>query len=284
MDSPPIDVSALVAEIERDVARRRAAGEYPDALLRRIHYEINPADDDPPELLAAVGTPRAIASARPVLGPAIVFLKRALRRSLSWYVQPIANDQTRFNVAVLRELRAMQRRLDRVRARWGPPQSQPFSPRSEPAIAARADALLHALGEPRAPILVAGVPDGVRERLRARLASFEVRSAADPFDALERAADASLGAAVLVGVFARVTRRELLELVPSVARTLRPGGVMVFDAIDRPPSLAEDDDLTLESVTPAALSERLCERAGFMSIAYDASDDGWYVARAVRPG
>lgn len=40
-------------------------------------------------------------SARPVVGPAIRFAKRAVRRGLRWYVAPIIEQQNRFNHAIL---------------------------------------------------------------------------------------------------------------------------------------------------------------------------------------
>lgn len=40
-------------------------------------------------------------SARPVVGPAIRFAKRAVRRTLRWYVMPMMEQQSRFNHAVL---------------------------------------------------------------------------------------------------------------------------------------------------------------------------------------
>lgn len=40
-------------------------------------------------------------SARPVLGTAIVFAKRIVRRGLRWYVAPMFDQQTSFNYAVL---------------------------------------------------------------------------------------------------------------------------------------------------------------------------------------
>jgi SAM-dependent methyltransferase len=40
-------------------------------------------------------------SARPVIGPAVRLAKRAVRRSLRWYLKPIMEQQSRFNHAVL---------------------------------------------------------------------------------------------------------------------------------------------------------------------------------------
>jgi hypothetical protein len=43
-----------------------------------------------------------------------VFCKRVVRRLLSWYVAPIAQDQTRFNLAILREVRDLEERVARI--------------------------------------------------------------------------------------------------------------------------------------------------------------------------
>jgi hypothetical protein len=40
-------------------------------------------------------------SARPVIGPAVRLAKRAVRRSLRWYLKPIMEQQSRFNHAML---------------------------------------------------------------------------------------------------------------------------------------------------------------------------------------
>ncbi len=53
-------------------------------------------------------------STRPVVGPAIRLAKRVVRRGLRWYVQPIMEQQSRFNHAVLdlfERLRLQQERL-----------------------------------------------------------------------------------------------------------------------------------------------------------------------------
>jgi hypothetical protein len=50
------------------------------------------------------------------------------RRLLSWYIAPIAQDQTSFNLAILRELRAVEQRLARLE---GPPATTPDEPGTE---------------------------------------------------------------------------------------------------------------------------------------------------------
>lgn len=115
-----VDVAALVAEVEAEVARRRAEGGYPAELLARLRAELTVEEEtEPPEALAIVETSRPLRSTRPLIGPAVVFGKRALRRLLSWYVHPPVADQNRFNLAVLRELRSLEARLERLEALAG---------------------------------------------------------------------------------------------------------------------------------------------------------------------
>jgi hypothetical protein len=115
-----VDVTALVAEVEAEVARRRAAGEYPEELLVRLRAEFAVEDEtEPPEALAIVESSRPLRSDRPVVGPAVVFGKRALRRMLSWYVHPAVHDQNRFNLAILRELRSLEARVETLERRAG---------------------------------------------------------------------------------------------------------------------------------------------------------------------
>jgi hypothetical protein len=102
------DVDAIVNEVEAEVAQRRANHEYPADVLERLQQNIIVAAQEAgtaPEALAV------IVSAGPLTGsPPTRFAKRVLRRLLAWYVHPIAVAQTRFNEAVLRDLRRLERR------------------------------------------------------------------------------------------------------------------------------------------------------------------------------
>ena len=51
--------------------------------------------------MATIRTEFHSGSARPVVGAAVRLAKRVVRRSLRWYVDPIMEQQTRFNHAVL---------------------------------------------------------------------------------------------------------------------------------------------------------------------------------------
>ena len=105
----------VAAEAQADVARRRASGDYPPALLERLRVGFHPDEGlEPPEAAVHIESARPLTSSAPLVGGMIVLGQRVARRLLSWYVAPIARDQTRFNVAILRELRTLERRLDRL--------------------------------------------------------------------------------------------------------------------------------------------------------------------------
>lgn len=64
--------------------------------------------------LANIQTEFASGSARPVVGAAVRFSKRAVRRLLRWYVKPMMEQQTRFNHAaidLIEKLRLQNERL-----------------------------------------------------------------------------------------------------------------------------------------------------------------------------
>jgi len=107
------DAANLVREAENEVTDRRQAGGYPSDLLERMDAELAPDGGDyatAPEALAYLPSARPIIPRRRwdvVLSPA----KRVIRRLLSWYIHPITVDQSRFNAAITRELRALERRI-----------------------------------------------------------------------------------------------------------------------------------------------------------------------------
>jgi hypothetical protein len=113
--SSPVDAAAVVFAIRDEVARRRAAGEYPQALLDRLDAEFDPVGPEQPlESMAHLETVRPLGSPRRRLGRGAVIAKRAVRRGIAWYVRPLAEDQTRFNFAVVRRLYELENRLARL--------------------------------------------------------------------------------------------------------------------------------------------------------------------------
>jgi len=261
VDDTPIDVRALVAEIEAEVARRRAAGEYPEELLARLRSEFRVASEGASlEEMAHIETVRPLESRRPGLGPVVVFFKRLLRRLVAWYVRPLAEDQSRFNYAMLRRLVALEARLARVETAW---QRPPESPRRGvdryDASMRINDARLQMLREvlqrrPPGPVAVIAFDDaGMLQRLQAVGVPVEAVTPDPGLLAAARAAGVrcheaeplawlastgpSLAAVVGMGVLPLLSPAETLRIVPLIAQTLRPAGLVLLDAPD--PRFAE---------------------------------------------
>lgn len=70
-------------------------------------------------------------SARPVIGPAILVVKRQLRRGLRWYLAPIAEQQSRFNHAALDLIEKSRLENERLRSRLERLIDGPETPRQE---------------------------------------------------------------------------------------------------------------------------------------------------------
>jgi hypothetical protein len=125
-EPPPPDVEAIVGELLAEVEAKRAAGAYPAGLLERLHTAFHPDEGlEPPEVSVLIESARPLQSDHAVIGPVIVFGKRVMRRLLAWYVAPIAKDQTHFNLAILRELRALEERVARFEESPAPTPDQP---------------------------------------------------------------------------------------------------------------------------------------------------------------
>jgi len=269
-DDKSVDVRALVAEIEAEVARRRAAGEYPEELLARLRAEFRVVSDEQSlDEMAHIETVRPLESLRPGLGSAVVLVKRVLRRLMAWYVRPLAEDQSRFNYALLRRMVALDARLARVETAWQrPPGAPPRGASGRYPMAEIESARLQAVrdvlhGRPPGPVAVIGFDDaGTLQRLQADgvpveavtpdsalLASARAVGVrchdAEPLAWLE-ATGPSLAAVVGMGVLPMLSPAETLRILPLIVQTLRPSGRVVLDApdprfADAPPDAADID-------------------------------------------
>jgi hypothetical protein len=293
-EEPVPDVRAIVAELQAEVERRRAAGAYPPSLLTKLDREFRPdAGGEPPEASVLIESARPLRSGRPVVGGAIVFSKKVVRRLLAWYVAPIATDQTRFNIAILRDLRAMERRLARVETPWGhgpgEPDAEEWAGLSQTElVAARVSAAIEVLQRAgRGPVVVVGAGAQYATKLverwpRARMVD------GDPVGWLQAAPRASLGAIVLAGVLDRLSAVEVLRIMPLCAATLEPGGIVMADGPDpshQPsPGPGAVPDPTLRRRIGIETVRVLAEAAGLTGVASSAVADGeWYVAWATLP-
>jgi hypothetical protein len=303
-----VDVAAVVAEIEAEVARRRAAGEYPEELLRRLAVEFHDAADERTSLeeLAHLETVRPLLSTRPGIGAAVVFAKRLLRRAMAWYVRPLAEDQSRFNFSLLHELRALQQRVERLDTAWVRP---PGAPRRElgagELTAPRLALLAGALGSlPPGPVLVLWWADDALLRglvARGLVVETATRDAAmaesaracgvrvhdsDPLDLLAECGP-TLAAVLGFGLLPMLAPTETLALLPRTAAALRDGGVVVLDAPDPAiPGVPADPALVDPAYRRWVSRDTvtlLCDAAGLRDVSVASLGSApWYAVTARR--
>lgn len=288
------DTAAVVAEIREEVERQRAAGTYPAALMDRLSTEFRPDESsEPPEALLQIASSRSLRSTRPVVGGAIVAGKKVVRRLLAWYVAPIAADQTRFNIAILRDMRALERRLERAATPWAPiPGAPPGDAWGGPdgarlveARVAAAAGVLERTGRDAPVVAGAGAPYATRFAAHCPRARFVD---GDPLVWLEAVPRASERAIVLAGVLDRLSAAELLRVMPLCAAALEPGGIAIADGIDplrdQRPAPGGVRDPTLRRAIGAETMRVLAEAAGFAGFDREAASAGeWYVAWATLP-
>jgi hypothetical protein len=88
-----VDAAAIVAEIKAEVQRKLAAGVYPPELLGELGVTSDPlgaAVDGLRESALTLALEPPIRSHRPVVGPAIVSVKRAVQVAMRWYTAWLA--------------------------------------------------------------------------------------------------------------------------------------------------------------------------------------------------
>ena len=306
----PVEVAEVVAEIEAEVARRRAAGEYPEDLLRRLAVEFRDVADERSSLeeLAHLETVRPLESTRPGLGSAVVLFKKVLRKLMAWYVRPIAVDQSRYNFTLLHELNALRERVDRLDSAWVRPQGSP--PREAGARAldltsARLDILDETLSDlPPGPVLVLwwaddallrglvarGLPVETATRdeamaQRARMCGVRVHDG-DPMRFLQECGP-TLAAVVAPGLLPMLAPSEALALLPLATAALRENGRVMFDGPDPVAPGVPADPALIDPGFRRWVSRDtltlLCEAAGLRDIAVAPLGTApWYAVTARR--
>ena len=119
------DVNVMMTRVETALARAaraRRRGDDADAPTAPTNpiYVFPEGDDDLGIALlrgpADISIELPSGSDRPVVGPAIRFAKRLVRRGLRWYVAPIMEQQTRFNHSLLDMLERLRLENERLRA------------------------------------------------------------------------------------------------------------------------------------------------------------------------
>lgn len=215
---PGTDPAALVSDVSREVSARRDAGAYPRALVDLLATPFSRSDASAaPESLAHIASARELVGRGP-LGAAKVAAQRVARRLLGWYITPITADQTRFNDAILAELRRLEARLLRL---------EPISP---PLLDLDAAVNLH-LGTARSALLTA-----LQETGSARVLLVGGTSVPDGADdavaTLSRVEAASLDGVYLAGVMPCLGARAMIDVAALAATRIRPGGWVAADTPD----------------------------------------------------
>jgi hypothetical protein len=96
---PDVDIAALYARLQEEVARTRGGGEVDLARLR-----------DLAEQHWAVSAERRLTRRPGVAGMLLYPVKKLLRPLLRWYVQPLVYEQRTFNYALLQLVDALLER------------------------------------------------------------------------------------------------------------------------------------------------------------------------------
>jgi hypothetical protein len=273
-----VDVSAMVDDIRATVEAKRAAGEYPQELLDDLGRDFDiAAVSDPPEVLSLIQT------ARPLRGGKLVVLgKKVVRRLMAWYVRPIAEDQTRFNDAITRELRSLERRVEAIESNYEPAPAARLVP-----AATRVTALKKTLQGRTGPVLLIG-SDLSPSDIAAQVVAFDVTKPRIG-DRLGRLTPDSFTAVVFEGVLQRVGGREITALLKTAMRVLMPGGlVLVVGPDPGDPNCSKDPssvDVSMRRWLSPDTVEALLDASGFKSASHTIIDNNprWYLAVATRP-
>lgn len=260
VDEGDLDLDRVMDEIREEVARRRAAGEFPPSLERELDVTFDrfvppgAVSSDFAEAVRAADRAAYMNVAVPTGSqkPGVGELKRVLRKAMAWYLNYLAQQMTAFATASVRATRALGERVAGVEeqlAEWRP---EADDPKDRPPVAVDLSAwettVLEALGSRRGRVLHAECGEGalVRVLMASGLDAYGVEprgplvdaaAAAgveawpdDPLEHLAAMADGFLDGLVLSGCVDRLPlgrQRRLLELA---ATKLAPGASLVVVA------------------------------------------------------
>ncbi|GAC1318963.1 MAG: hypothetical protein NVSMB12_18080 [Acidimicrobiales bacterium] len=251
-----IDLSRVQAEINEEVRRRRAAGDFPPGLERELdaifaRYAPAGAGDDFDEVMVQAETQSFIhvdvvtASAK----PGVAYVKRALRKVMAWYLRFLAQQVTAFAGAITRAVRLLGERVDaletvtvlasertlaEVRERRAGPDLSAWSGPVTAELEAGRGRILHtecgAGGLLAALDAAHGDAYGVEPveslAMAASRAGLDVRSD-EALAHLRALPDGTLGALVLSGSIDALPLGEVLETADRAAAVVAAGGTII---------------------------------------------------------
>jgi hypothetical protein len=242
-----IDLARVQEEIAEEVRRRRAAGDFPPGLEQELdamfaRYAPAGTSDDFDDVLAAAEAQSFIhadvptASQRRPLG----YVKRALRKTMAWYMRFLAQQVTAFAGTVTRAVALLGHRvesLERVALVRRPALVAPAVDATAVAVPALAGArgrVLHAESGDGALVRALvdagvdayGVEPVEAAAVAASEAGLDVR-ADTALSHLRKLGDAALAAVVLSGCTDTLAPGDRLAVISEAARVLVAGGVLV---------------------------------------------------------
>lgn len=256
MSDEAIDLGRLQAEINEEVRRRRAAGDFPPGLERELdslfaRYAPAGAGDDFDEVMNSAETQSFVHADVPTesrLAP-LVYAKKVLRKLMAWYLRFVAQQVTAFAGAITRAVRllgervttletvtvvAAERTLAEVRERRSGPELAAFEKLVVAELGGADGRVLHTecgaggllLALADAGDEVYGVEPVETLVMEASRAGLDVR-ADDALVHLRALPDGSLGGLLLSGCVDALPLGEVLEVADRAAAVLRPGAKLV---------------------------------------------------------
>jgi hypothetical protein len=252
-----IDFSRLNAEINEEVRRRRASGDFPPGLERELdslfaRYAPATTGGDFDEVLERAERTSFIHADVPTASNrrGLSYLKRALRSLMAWYLRFIASEVTAFAGAITRSVRLLGRRVETLETMTVKAAERSLLDLGERRAAVDLGAWLEvvsaALQEVKGRVLhvecgegtllsrlvadgrdAYGVEPSERLAMSAARAGLDVRGD-DPLAHLHALPDGALAGLVLTGLVDALPLGGLLELADLAAGKLAPGGVLVI--------------------------------------------------------
>ncbi len=111
-----IDVKKIMSDIRMDIQKRGI--EEDDILFEDIISDMNPFENTGLDVCIeevnnswSVSAYREIKSRGGILGKIIIFFKKAIRKIIKFYVEPIVEDQVVYNTNVVRVLNSVQENI-----------------------------------------------------------------------------------------------------------------------------------------------------------------------------
>lgn len=117
-----INVEEIMKEIRSEIKRKKAAGLYGKDIDEKLNLQLFEGTSEHDlraqlremHLRWHVSVEKPIISDKPVIGPVIVLIKKAIRKVLRWYVNDLTNQTAAFNMHSVWAMDEIESRLSRL--------------------------------------------------------------------------------------------------------------------------------------------------------------------------